>query len=184
MKFLQPLLRRVLGKERLPGALKSRINRLTLTPQGNVRKQAGPPFVRAGHRYDPHLLLERELAFLNALNGRHVPRVICTGDDWFEMEHCGVEVNSHNLPANWRDQISAISKVLMEVGVVHRDIKRGNVLVKDGRLYLIDFGWSIWIGEQPYLSPRELSGNAPHQFIYENKTALEWLLSSYTNGKK
>lgn len=183
MKSLWCKLRRILciGSQR--GTLHSRINQLILTPQGSVRKQAGPIFFRAEHRYDPRLLLQREAEFLRCLDGRHAPRLLTFGEGWIELEHCGAELSTDNLPKDWHEQAVEIATVLAEAGILHRDIKSGNVLVKDGQLYLIDFGWAVWVDETPYLSPRELCEEVPREHIYNNQVALEWLLSSYLKNR-
>lgn len=183
MKRLLHMLRRLVDVGRRRDLLESRINYLSLTSQGAVRKQAGPVFTRGGRRYDPRLLIQREAVFLARLDGHHAPRLVAFGDDWIEMEHCGAELSAQNLPADWREQVASISDVLAAVGIVHRDIKPGNVLVKDGQLYLVDFGWAIWADESRYLSPRELCAEVPREHIYDNRIALEWLLSSFVNSK-
>ena len=177
MKLLWDVINRYFGGKSRRRPLESRINNLTLTSEGGIRKQAGPVFVRGDHKYDPQHLIKRELEFLVRMNGCHVPRVIAAGEDWFEMEHCGIELNREHLPANWRKQIADISSALAEAGIVHRDIKAGNVLVKNEQLYLIDFGWAIWKDENPYLSPRELCLDVPREHIYDNHTALCELIS-------
>lgn len=179
MKTLWRKLSRFMGGTSNRGVLQSRINRLSLTPQGTVRKQAGPTFTRGEYQFDPRWLLRREAAFLLSLNGRCAPRLLASEDDWIEMEYCGSELSAANLPAEWRKQLAEIEAVLAETGIVHRDIKPGNLLVKGDRLYLIDFGWAIWADEVPYPNPRELCKDVPHELIYDNRAALNWLLSSY-----
>lgn len=181
MRILWRKLLRFLGGASHRGALQSRINRLSLTPQGTVRKQAGPTFIRGEHQFDPRWLLQREAAFLLKLDGRCAPRLLASGDDWIEMEHCGSELSLDNLPLDWCEQSAEVAAVLAETGIIHRDIKPGNLLVKDDRLYLIDFGWAIWANENPYLSPRELSKDMSMNLVYDNEAALNWLLSQYTN---
>lgn len=157
----------------------SRINQVSLTPNGTVRKQAGPVFARGQYYYDPSHLLLREAAFLRELDGRYAPRLIAMEGTWLEMEYGGDELSSNNLPVDWQRQVSEIEVVLADTGIVHRDIKPGNLLVKDGRFNLIDFGWAIKVDENPYVSPRELSSDVPREHIYDNGSALNWLISLY-----
>ncbi len=164
--------------------LQSRINKISFTAGGFIRKEAGDIFFRKKYRYDPCWLLAREIEFLRKLNGQHVPQVLDAGECWFLMEFCGEELSSSNLPADWHKQIKLIADILEEAGIVHRDIKPGNLLVRDGKLFLIDFGWAVWTHEVPYLSPREIygglfRGRIPYNLIYDNKKALFWLISHY-----
>jgi serine/threonine protein kinase len=166
-------------------SLQSRINKISFTSEGFIRKEAGEVFFRKGHHFDPCWLLKREIEFLRRLDGQHVPRVLDAGDCWVIMDYCGEELSFGNLPSNWREQIKLIADILNEVGIVHRDIKPGNLLVRGGKLFLIDFGWAVWKHEEPYLSPRELYGcglfnsRIPYNQIYDNEEALFFLVSKY-----
>lgn len=179
MKGLFDRLGLLFNRKTVRGQMASRINRVSILPDGRVRKQAGPAFRRGDHAYDPRLLLRREADFLKSLAGRRAPRILAEGEDWFDMENCGAELSKDNLPEGWQAQIEDIAAALDASGIVHRDIKPGNLLVRSGQLFLIDFGWAIKVGETPYVSPRELSKDVPRDHIYDNRKALRWLVSLY-----
>jgi serine/threonine protein kinase len=159
----------------------SRINKVSLTPSNTVVKKAGRVFRRHFIRYDPIILLRREAMFLEKLEGHHAPRLISIGQDWIEMSYCGMELTSTNLPSDWRSQIKRIVAVLSEKKIIHRDIKPGNILVNEGKIYLIDFGWAIYENEIPYTMPREKIKSVSREKIYDNKAALIWACSLYEN---
>jgi hypothetical protein len=58
------------------------------------------------------------------------------------MSYCGEPVRWWNLPDDWRDQCGEINDTLSSVGLYHNDILAKNVLVRDGIIYLVDFGGS------------------------------------------
>ena len=61
--------------------------------------------------------------------------------------------------------------------IIHRDIKEDNILVKNNKIYLIDFGWSVFRNEDYFLTPREIS-KIPRRLIYENSYALNFFINS------
>lgn len=146
------------------------------SPTGSIIKQAGPIFTRGKNVYDPTLLIQREAMFLEKMKGARAPILLDKGLDWIEIDYCGTDLNSSNIPQNWPEQIRSISEILATNNILHRDIKQGNLLVRDDVLILIDFGWAIWSDEIPYISPRELNSNVPREMIYNNSIALHSLL--------
>lgn len=179
MRRLVKFLRHGLFRKNVRLEMTSRINKVTITSEGYVRKQAGNPFSRGEHQYDPVLLIRREAEFLKLLDGKRTPRLLSEGDDWIVMTHCGSELSRNNLPVDWRGQIDEIASILNAARVIHRDIKPGNILVHDGKLILIDFGWAIATGEEPYVCPRDLCTDVPREYIYDNLAALRSAISLY-----
>ena len=64
-----------------------------------------------------------------------------------------------NVPPDWAKQMSEILAVMFRVGVRHNDIKPHDILVQDGQLHLIDFGWALPLCEKiPTSWPEGLGG--------------------------
>lgn len=81
----------------------------------------------------------------------HFPKVIFLVDLLsIRLENVGEHVTSKNIPENWEHQIEEIRRSLKVAGVVHRDIRPDNFTVKNGWLYLIDFGWAMFNSEKPW----------------------------------
>lgn len=95
------------------------------------------------HAHAIHGILQREAGWLRALDGSgRTPRLLDQGPDRLGMTYLGEPLRQHNLPADWRDQAQAILAALDRAGCCHNDIKCDNLVVRDGRLGLIDFGFS------------------------------------------
>jgi len=77
-----------------------------------------------------------------------VPKIISIKPMEITMEYCGEQVSEENLPKDWREQAKEILDGLKKYGCSHNDIKPSELMVKDGKVYLIDFGWATTIGEE------------------------------------
>jgi hypothetical protein len=97
-----------------------------------IKKQTG--FMAYG-------LIENERRILKQLNNIHFPKVYDV-DGELAVEDCGDLLTIDNLPKDWKSQLVQIVFELKESGIQHRDIKPDNLMVKDGIIKLIDFGWS------------------------------------------
>ena len=57
-------------------------------------------------------------------------------------EYSGENINKYNLPKNWEDQRDHIIETLRNNNCRHNDIKPNEILVYNGKLKLVDFGWA------------------------------------------
>lgn len=92
----------------------------------------------AWNEYD---LIGNEYRILSQLNSRHFPKATKT-EEGVELEDCGDRLNVYNLPENWKQQLIEILYELKSNKVLHRDIKPDNLMVKNGVIKLVDFGWA------------------------------------------
>lgn len=99
-----------------------------------IKKQTG--FMKYG-------LIDNEKRILSNVQSIHFPVISkYSSDDAIEMEDCGEMINADNLPMDWKEQLVQIVMDLRAHGIQHRDIKPENLMIKDGVIKLIDFGWA------------------------------------------
>ena len=78
------------------------------------------------------------------------PRLLDYTRNTLIMEYCGEPITKTTLPDNFKDQLRQIAVFLQANHCLHCDIMPNNLLVKKNRIYLIDFGWAIKLGQDPY----------------------------------
>jgi len=109
--------------------------------------------------YLEHNLIHNEAHWLQEIAAHdpqgHFPRLkrLNVKRRWLEMTWCGEHMTAGNVPSDWREQCREILKSLRLAKCVHRDIRPDNLLVSDGVIRLIDFGWSC---------PAGLEDKSPH----------------------
>ena len=67
------------------------------------------------------------------------------------MTYCGENINSINLPKNWKRQVKKIQKVLNQQDFVQADIELHNICVQNKKIFIIDFG-SNRFKDDPFFS--------------------------------
>jgi hypothetical protein len=111
-----------------------------------------------------------EAKILQRLHGAYFPRVIsaeqCDGYSVLVMERIagadlaeardGISATPKHLAAFLRECLTILSQ-LHAAAIRHRDIRLGNIMIRDGHPVLIDFGWAE-TGDETYLNPGGLGG--------------------------
>jgi len=130
--------------------------------------------------YSSYNLLENEYRLLSHVTSRHFPKVYAYGDGKLEMEHCGEPLTS-NPPMNWQTQLDEIVADLSSNGIQHRDIRLDNLTVKDGVIYLIDFGWAKRVSAQDETEPPSCLGfpNRP-SFGFDDRYSMNMVKRQLT----
>ncbi|KKN26038.1 hypothetical protein LCGC14_0878830 [marine sediment metagenome] len=114
---------------------------------------------RKTYRVDLVWQLPREVKFLQQLAGYNgFPKVKGWDEGAVWMTHCGRSVNAGTWThGSWdylENQLAVLLFILGREGIRHRDITANNLLWHPERgLYLIDFGWSTWVGEDDTPTP-------------------------------
>lgn len=90
--------------------------------------------------------VSRDAAWLLRLGPSICPRVFEHRGQLLSMSYEGEPVSIYNLPLDWREQAQIILDALRAANCSHNDIKKGNLVVANGKLKIIDFGFATEIG--------------------------------------
>ena len=88
---------------------------------------------------------ENEKKWLNQLKETNIIATPIHFDDINRIittEYVGEKINKYNIPLDWEKQRDEIISILEKHNCRHNDIKPDEIIVYDGKIKLIDFGWA------------------------------------------
>jgi tRNA A-37 threonylcarbamoyl transferase component Bud32 len=94
-------------------------------------------------------LLDREVYWLEKLDKYNItPKLIKKTDISITMSYCGENATMQDFKRqDIQLQLIKILKILFENHCFYNDFKLNNFTIKDGKLFIIDFGWCPMIKE-------------------------------------
>jgi len=90
-------------------------------------------------------VLKREIHVLTLLNKNNItwcPKLLFYNDKLFITNYCGERVSENNIPNDYKIQAEKILSDLKKLNIKHNDIKKDEILVKNNKIYLVNFGWA------------------------------------------
>lgn len=123
--------------------------------------------------YDVYPREKYWLTFFNSIGYDWVPQLLSFDDHThtLKMSYVGERISKDNKPEDWELQFKNILDCLERMNIKHNDIKYEEILVKDNKIYLIDFGWmntnDDWSCNQGFNNRVK-----PYHFFHDH-TALE-----------
>ena len=96
-------------------------------------------------KFKEYDVVKREIYILKLLNKHNykwAPKIISFNNNEIVSTYCGEEVNSDNIPHDYLTQINSILIDLKKHNIKHNDIKINEILIKDNKIHLCDFGWA------------------------------------------
>ena len=100
-------------------------------------------------------LLENEVQWYSRFNSSpgypaHTAKMLDYNENTITLQYVGEPITKQTIPCNFKDQLSQIAYFLQLHQCQHCDITPNNLLFFKGRIFLIDFGWAVAMGQDPY----------------------------------
>jgi serine/threonine protein kinase len=122
-------------------------NNLNIINQGATSVSFTAPhlFVKYIVKYNNYDVYKRE-KYMSSILAQFAwyPKLLysCDIENFFVFRYAGVPINLKNKPDDFKQQFQQILKDMKSVNIQHNDIKSGEILVHNKKIYLCDFGWA------------------------------------------
>jgi predicted Ser/Thr protein kinase len=113
--------------------------------------------------------LEREVFWLDRLKGTAAAPDLLDVDRSCRavmMSDCGQPISPLNAPDDWDTQLAALMDQLRANGCAHNDISEEEVLVKDGKLRIVDFAFALERSSDGAFANKLLASNSNKKVRY------------------
>lgn len=124
-------------------------------------------------------LIDNEKRILSLLDSIHFPKLLGSQEDSIEVEDCGDPLTIDNLPKDWELQLVQVLMELKASEVIHRDIKPDNLMIKNGVIKLIDFGWAILESDPQDNPPSCLGFPYKPSFGYSDSFSMQRIIKEF-----
>lgn len=153
-----------------------------------VKKITNNLFNNFDHGISLDKLLDNEVFWLNKFEYfDRVPKLLSFDFNSKEiiMEYVGEKINRHNIPDDWELQMGYIINALKEHRCKHNDITPDEILVKNGIIYLIDFGWASKLDKVDYSDfPPMLGGNFKSDYGFNDEDSFRKSVLHVIDGEE
>jgi len=127
-------------------------------------------------------LMNNEIYWLKRLEHfSWTPKIIKVYDDTIEMTYVGEKVSKDNLPSDWREQTEQILKDLASIPCCHNDIKPEEIMIKDGKIHLVDFHHATATREE--FEQKKKAGVCGCRMRWTDHDAFINILTNMENGE-
>jgi len=100
-----------------------------------------------------------------------IPSVAAFDSDSIIMDYMGKIITKGTVPFDWKDQVDYIIETLKRLQVSHNDIKLEEILVKDGKINLIDFQHATNTREE-FEELRRQGKTTVEPYVKDDRTSL------------
>lgn len=164
------------------------INNSLKRDENSVVHRSITKFVSSRWDNDEINVYENEKLWLLKLRDSiHFPKIIYYDDiaRIITTQYCGEPITVDNVPKDLFEQLQDILHELRKYNCRHNDIKPNELLVHNGKIYLVDFGWASEFDKNlPSSWPHALGGRFkcnPRSDVGSLYRSLEFILCSISN---